>query len=484
MTSWLPDFACVGETAAKKLLNMNKLNRHCGITILIFAAISAFGKQNPSFETLFEERVRSVVAIEFYVQREEDRQSRSAYGLVIDGEGRIVTLDGSAPAWLPPERLKDIKAYPLGEESDGYDAEYLGQDFHSGNHYFQMEEEAREHFTPITEFGQATPKAGALLWGIGVQDKDWNFLPYFAMGHLSVVVSLPQDVGFLNYESGAPGSALFDETGAFVGWIQNSYNDTQYLTIGGKTHVVQLRDPGESTSFLTAKAFFEDLGRIPKTPTGDPRPWLGVAGIQTLDRETAKFFELDDQGAIVVSDVIANTGAADAGLESKDIIVALDGETIPKFVPVNIVVQWFTREITSRDVGDELKLTVNRNGENLDLTVTLGETPKRMIEAERQFFESIGLTVREFLLNDALNRRILDYKEEGVITEYVSANKPANSAGLRVNDWVKEIDGEPVENFAEAVELLTKIEEDTTREEAVLLIERNNETQVLRIKLN
>jgi serine protease Do len=66
----------------------------------------------------------------------------------------------------------------------------------------------------------------------------------------------------------------------------------------------------------------------------------------------------------------------------------------------------------------------------------------------------------------------------------VKPNSPADLAGLRPDDWIKEIDGAEIADFASAAQKLTDIEKDPTRSEIVFLVSRGSDTAVLRIKLH
>ena len=56
-------------------------------------------------------------------------------------------------------------------------------------------------------------------------------------------------------------------------------------------------------------------------------------------------------------------------------------------------------------------------------------------------------------------------------------------AGLRQEDWIREIDGEETKTFPDAVKKLAEIEKDVARPEFVMLVGRGGETAVLRVKL-
>ena len=71
----------------------------------------------------------------------------------------------------------------------------------------------------------------------------------------------------------------------------------------------------------------------------------------------------------------------------------------------------------------------------------------------------------------------------GVIVHYVKPSSPVAIAGLRPDDWIKEIDGQETRTFADAVEKLSAIEKDQARPEFVMLVGRGGDTAVLRVKL-
>ena len=71
----------------------------------------------------------------------------------------------------------------------------------------------------------------------------------------------------------------------------------------------------------------------------------------------------------------------------------------------------------------------------------------------------------------------------GAIAHFVKPSSPAAIAGLRQEDWIKEIDGGEVKTFAAATAKLAEIERDLARSEFVMLVSRGGETAVLRVKL-
>lgn len=95
------------------------------------------------------------------------------------------------------------------------------------------------------------------------------------------------------------------------------------------------------------------------------RPYIGITGID-VDDETAKQYNLV-VGAYVKS-IEDFSPAEKAGLKPGDVIIKADGKEIKTMDELNEIKN-------SHNIGDEIKLTVNRNGEEKELTVVLEETP-------------------------------------------------------------------------------------------------------------
>ena len=113
-------------------------------------------------------------------------------------------------------------------------------------------------------------------------------------------------------------------------------------------------------------------------------PWMGISGTD-VDPELAEVRGLKSSKGFLVVSVIEGSPAEQAGLmgvtETKeidgrefaldgDIILLIDGKTVRKISDILIHLQ---RE---KSIGDELILSVNRNGEIIELTMILEERPR------------------------------------------------------------------------------------------------------------
>jgi S1-C subfamily serine protease len=113
-------------------------------------------------------------------------------------------------------------------------------------------------------------------------------------------------------------------------------------------------------------------------------PWMGISGTD-VDPELAEVRGLKSSKGFLVVSVIEGSPAELAGLlgvtETKemdgrefaldgDIILSIDGKTVRKISDILVHLQ---RE---KSIGDEMVLSVNRNGEMLELTMVLEERPR------------------------------------------------------------------------------------------------------------
>ena len=116
---------------------------------------------------------------------------------------------------------------------------------------------------------------------------------------------------------------------------------------------------------------------------GIRHPWLGVSGID-IDYELAEIRGLDSTKGFLIVSVIEESPADIAGLmgtETRkmidgrdvpmdgDIIIKIDGELVRKIADILVHLQM------EKLVGDEMVLTILRDGEVMDKTIFLGERP-------------------------------------------------------------------------------------------------------------
>jgi serine protease Do len=199
---------------------------------------------------------------------------------------------------------------------------------------------------------------------------------------------------------------------------------------------------------------------------GEERAPRGYLGVELSPTEEAK-------NRIVVKEVMPDSPAARAGLESGDRIVKVDDEQVTN-------VDKFLAAIAAHKPGDKLALGVVRGDKERNLTATLGERPK--FEGPSGLPGLLGLPRQAFLgvqsqeLTPELKMRLNVDTDAGVVVTEVMPNSPALKAGLKRDDVITSFNGNPVKDPAELREAIRKAGVD---KEVTLQVVRGKEKQTL-----
>jgi S1-C subfamily serine protease len=175
-------------------------------------------------------------------------------------------------------------------------------------------------------------------------------------------------------ENGGQGPYLFDviQTDAAInpGNSGGPLIDLQGDVIGINTLVAGQAEPGVQAqgigfaiSIATAKAIADQL-----VATGHAiHPFLGVQTVPLNPAIASRLRTTAKSGVVVVS-VGPGTPAAAAGLQPRDIIMAIDGAAVADD-------STFAKIINSHKPGDTIDLTVVRGEQTIHVKATLGERP-------------------------------------------------------------------------------------------------------------
>jgi serine protease Do len=96
---------------------------------------------------------------------------------------------------------------------------------------------------------------------------------------------------------------------------------------------------------------------------------LGIE-YQEVSGQLARYFKAEGEHAILVTSVEENGPAARGGVKAGDLILRIDGQAVRDADDLR-------RAVVRADAGEELTLTVQREGRALDLKVKLEGTPAR-----------------------------------------------------------------------------------------------------------
>ena len=159
--------------------------------------------------------------------------------------------------------------------------------------------------------------------------------------------------------SGNSGGALFNLYGEVIGITNAKYSSS------GSSSEASIDNIGFAIPINSVRSIVESIiknGYIVK-------PYIGVS-VEDVSSEMTSYGL--PAGAVVRS-VTDGAPAAQAGLQANDIITAVDGAEI---TGSNDLVQI----VTAKKAGDTLKLSVYRQGQTLELTVTVAEQKQSALE--------------------------------------------------------------------------------------------------------
>jgi len=205
------------------------------------------------------------------------------------------------------------------------------------------------------------------------------------------------------------------------------------------------------------------------------RGWLGVS-MQELDRDLAASFGHSSNSGVLVSAVLPNTPAARAGIESGDIIIAVDGA--PTATPSTMM-----RMIATRDPQSRVTLALLRAGERVEVQAQLGERPSQGraepsddTENPPSAEEKLGIEVQDL---DAETAAALKTQQPGVVIASTLDGGPGAQAGLQPGDVIREVNGTSVRTVAQ---LQSMLERAGARGMVRILVEREGSTRFTMVK--
>src|SRR5574340_920493 len=152
---------------------------------------------------------------------------------------------------------------------------------------------------------------------------------------------------------GNSGGALVDVDGNLIG-----INSAIYSPNGGSLGI------GFAITASTAKKTMEQIIQTGSVTRG----WIG-AGVQELTPELSESFRLGSTRGVLITEVIRNSPADQAGMRAGDILIAIDDTAI---------VDWNTmlETVANLPPGKVVTARLMRNGTETNLPVKIGKRPK------------------------------------------------------------------------------------------------------------
>lgn len=178
------------------------------------------------------------------------------------------------------------------------------------------------------------------------------------------------------------------------------------------------------------------------------RPWIGIY-MQKLTPELAEKFGV--KKGVLVADVIKGSPADKAGIQAGDVIQKVNGKSVDSGLDV-------AEEIGKTEIGEEITLTLIREGEEMDITFSTGKEPEEVVQITEGGLSERLLGIQVHSINPELEKKYdLKEGEKGVVVTSVEPGSPAAQAGINVGDVIKAVVIKPVDEVE--VDSLREFEE-------------------------
>ncbi len=241
---------------------------------------------------------------------------------------------------------------------------------------------------------------------------------------------------------GNSGGPLIDLDGQVVGV------NTAIISRSGGYNGIGLAVPVDMASFVMEQ--LKDGGSV-------TRGYLGVM-IERLDPDMAEGQGLK-RGAngVFVQKVMPETPAAEAGLQSQDIIVKLNGDEVLDSGD-------FRNKISMVRPGKKVSLVVLRNARPQEFDVRVGKLPDDPTqlaragsrrEEEPSALKEIGISIQN--LDEDIAAQLGFEGERGVLVSRVTPGGPAFLKGIRQGNLIQEVNDTPVANDQEFLQAIDEI---------------------------
>lgn len=196
--------------------------------------------------------------------------------------------------------------------------------------------------------------------------------------------------------------------------------------------------------------------RPPSSPSSSvelPKAWLGVR-TQVITQPVAQALGDPNLKGFRITEVLPYTEASKAGLQVGDLILALNDEALEAFRTQDA--RDLERRIERMAIGEEITLTILRNGARQQVRVKLEPSPAsaETVRSVRQ--EELDFAVRDITALDRMRNRWRE-DQQGVLVTDVPNGSWAQLAGLRSGDLLMAVNEQLIQNTQEFQQVMQTV---------------------------
>ncbi|MDI9570206.1 MAG: DegQ family serine endoprotease [Pseudomonadota bacterium] len=219
---------------------------------------------------------------------------------------------------------------------------------------------------------------------------------------------------------------------------------------------------GQGIGFAVPVNLAKDILKDLKEKGHVTRGWMGLS-IQDITPDMAENLKLPDRRGAIVSQVFPGDPAHAAGIETGDIIRAIDDRTIEN-------TQELLRIVAALPVGKKVEVLIFRNGRELRKSLVIAQRKEaRDLASGAGSNGRWGLTVQEVTPDMARTLKLTE--KGGVIVTRIDQDSPAEDAGLKVNDVILQINRTRIQSLRDYTDEIARSEKEAT---VMLLVKRGD----------
>jgi serine protease Do len=365
-------------------------------------------------------------------------------GFVYDQDGHIIT---NYHVIFDPDSVEVTFV-----DGDSYSAKVIGSDPYSDIAVLQITDDGfQKQIPPLKAANSSALQVGEQVIAIGN--------PFGLSGTLtSGVISqmgrvLPNDITGYSISNviqtdaainpGNSGGPLLNSKGEMVGMNTAIFSNTGVYS--GVGFAIPSNMVQKVVSSLLKNGSYE-------------HPYMGITGI-TLSPEISNASHLNDTKGILVVDITADSPADNAGIRGGDVLTSVDGQDIR--LGGDVIVAVDNQSVRAMEdllsyleeqkaVGDNIKLSVIRDGKTNNIDLILATRPSQAAEDQpnqgpEQPQQKPALGINGINMTPELAERMnLTQSQKGFLIEDIISGGPADLAGIRGGYKVANINGSDI----------------------------------------
>ena len=321
------------------------------------------------------------------------------------------------------------------DEGKTYTAKVIGSDTRTDIALLKVEGKGD---LPYVKFADNMPRVGDWVLAVGN--------PFGLGGTVTagIVSASGRDIGAGPYDDfiqidapvnrGNSGGPTFDTNGNVIG-----VNTAIYSPSGGNVGIA-FAIPADTVKTVVAQ--LKEKGSV-------TRGWIGVQ-IQPVTDDVAESLGLKAPVGALVAEPQANGPAAKAGIESGDVITAVNGSAVKD-------ARDLAKKIGAAAPGEAIKLGVFHKGAEKTVTVTLGSMPNEReakADSRERERETPAASVAQLGLSLAPAGSVAGAGGAGVVVTNVDPDGPAAERGFKTGDVILEVAGKAISTPADVRKIL------------------------------